>query len=68
MNHREKIVEAVAAALPGIDRSAAELATAVVLSFRMDELHYAKDEKPQPRIREVGSAERYDGYKGRNGR
>lgn len=72
MNHREKIVEAVKVAIlqqePTHIQDVAEVATAVVLSFRMDELHYAKDEKPQPRIREVSSAERFDGYKGRNGR
>lgn len=72
MNHREQIVEAVKIALlqndPQHIQNVAEIATAVVLSFPLDQIHYAKDDKPQPRIREVSSVERYDNYKGRNGR
>lgn len=68
MNHREQIIDAVCQAVPAIDHSAAELATAVVLSFPLDVIHYAKDDKPQPRIREgkvVGLAERTDGWRAR---
>lgn len=70
--HREKIVDAVKIAIlqtePKDIQTISEVATAAVLSFRMDELHYAKDDKPEPRIREgkvVGLAKRTDGWRAR---
>lgn len=72
MNHREQMIEAVKVAIlqqePTHIQQVAEIATAVVLSFPLDQIHYAKDEKPQPRIREgkvVGLAERTDGWRAR---
>lgn len=78
--HRQKMVEAVKLTLlqtePQNIQTLSEAVVATVLSFPLDHIHYAKDEKPQPRItgsHKLGmllndsfkSTERTDGYKAR---
>ena len=72
MTQRETMVNQVAEVLTREDpqswRLTAEIATAVVLSYPMDKLHLAKDEKPLQRIREGkagGTLERTDGWRAR---
>lgn len=70
MNAREELVESVKIAIlqadPQNTQTIAEAAVGAVLKYPLDVLHYAKDEKPTPRIKEkISLVNRTDGWRER---
>lgn len=69
MNRREKILHDLQVALPDVDALTLDTALAVVLSNKLEDLHYAKEAQEKPmfveRIKERHTPiwERQDGWR-----